>query len=278
MFFMRWLPSACVTAIGAHQSNSSQAVQRGMTRRLQADPLYANRLAKNPLHPKWRSSWIVGQPFDLLTLLEPLDPTDTRHYPQRSELAGTAVTAISSTSFVPSPTATCLPTKKWATSMYGVTACLRKRAPSTSLRCHSVKAIFVPAAKSIADWTWRRFSKEAYSAKQRSRAQRGRAVTGNTTAALIADAIQDLGHPTDEPFFSRRGISAGAVALHTGKSTRTVRRYATEPRRIRLRSRQARSFGKLKASVAPPGIAASGKRRCVCTSSYRHVLCLVSAA
>ena len=38
------------------------AVQRGMTRRLGADPAYANRLAKNPLHPEWRASWIVKKP------------------------------------------------------------------------------------------------------------------------------------------------------------------------------------------------------------------------
>jgi Replicase family len=32
-------------------------VQRGMTRRLGADPTYNNRLAKNPAHARWASSW-----------------------------------------------------------------------------------------------------------------------------------------------------------------------------------------------------------------------------
>ena len=53
--------------------NFAAAVQRGMTRRLGADAAYANRLSKNPLHPHWRTSWIARQPFDLATLLEPLD-------------------------------------------------------------------------------------------------------------------------------------------------------------------------------------------------------------
>lgn len=64
------------------------AVQRGMTRRLRADPCYANRLAKNPQHPRWRTSWLIGEPFDLKKLLEPLDREDTRPFAQRSEIAG----------------------------------------------------------------------------------------------------------------------------------------------------------------------------------------------
>ncbi len=75
---------ALTTPVGMSASHRSapiqlcQAIQRGMTRRLQADPLYANRLAKNPLHRDWRASWIAPQPYDPLTLLEPLDPADTR--------------------------------------------------------------------------------------------------------------------------------------------------------------------------------------------------------
>ena len=64
------------------------AVQRGMTRRLGADPAHANRLAKNPLHPQWRASWIVGEPYNLATLREPLDYEDTRWYQRRTEIEG----------------------------------------------------------------------------------------------------------------------------------------------------------------------------------------------
>ena len=59
-----------------------------MTRRLGADPAYANRLAKNPLHPEWRASWIVGEPYDLATLREPLDNEGTRRFERRLEIAG----------------------------------------------------------------------------------------------------------------------------------------------------------------------------------------------
>ena len=57
-------------------------VQRGMTRRLCADPAYANRLAKNPLHPRWRKSWLIGEPFDLTEA--PRTPEPRGHPPLRS--------------------------------------------------------------------------------------------------------------------------------------------------------------------------------------------------
>ena len=38
-------------------------VQRGMTRRLGADSYYVNRIAKNPNHERWRSSWIAPLPY-----------------------------------------------------------------------------------------------------------------------------------------------------------------------------------------------------------------------
>jgi hypothetical protein len=48
-------------------------IQRGMTRRLGADPGYVNRIAKNPHHQRWRSSWLAAKPYALGDLLDALD-------------------------------------------------------------------------------------------------------------------------------------------------------------------------------------------------------------
>ena len=58
-------------------------VQRGYTRRLNADRSYANRFAKNPLCSQWRAQWLAPQPADLLTLLEPLSRSDLAQAPAR---------------------------------------------------------------------------------------------------------------------------------------------------------------------------------------------------
>lgn len=58
------------------------AISRGMTRRLGADPGFRNYLIKNPLHPHWRTWWGQSQAyvlFDLAVFLEPEDMRIVRH-------------------------------------------------------------------------------------------------------------------------------------------------------------------------------------------------------
>ena len=54
----------------------AQDICRAYARRLGADLRYTNRLAKNPLHPRFRTSWFAAQPYMLGQLLEPLDRRD----------------------------------------------------------------------------------------------------------------------------------------------------------------------------------------------------------
>ncbi len=63
-------------------------VQRGMTKRLGADPAYCNRLAKNPSSPRWRTSWYANKPYTLNDLLGALDRTDVRKPDCRTETSG----------------------------------------------------------------------------------------------------------------------------------------------------------------------------------------------
>jgi hypothetical protein len=190
-----------------------------------------DRLAKNPLHRDWRASWIAPQPYDLLTLLEPLDPADTRHYPQRSETEGDSRHCDlfhELRSFAYSNVLAYIEMGNfdaWRNRLLEAARDLNTFAlplGESDLRS---------AVKSTATWTWRRFSKEGLSEIQRARARRGRSIAANTTAALIADAIQELGDPTmGSSLLLRGGTTARDIAVYTGRSERTVRRYAAVPR------------------------------------------------
>ena len=211
--------------------SGASVIARGMTRRLHADPTYSNWLAKNPLHRQWRASWIVGQPFDLVTLLEPLDRDDVRPFARRSEMVGIS--------------------RNWEVfeelrrfAYRNVLAYLEMGNPDAWRRhlLEEARAINIgfalplhlgdlrQIARSVAKWTWRKFSRERFSEIQRSRALQGRSLAANSTRALIADAIQELGVPTT-PLSPRGGITARDVAVYMGRSERTVRHYAAEPRK-----------------------------------------------
>ena len=166
---------------------------------------------RNPLHQKWRSSWIVGQPFDLLTLLSPSIARTLDTILNGRRLKGQPFTAMSSTSFVPSPTATCLPTKQWATSMRGDNRLLEEAHTLNIFALPLSESDLRSTVKSIADWTWRRFSKKRFSDIQRDRARCGRALVAQSTAALIENAINALGN---EGPLSLRGASPRVTSLY----------------------------------------------------------------
>jgi hypothetical protein len=58
------------------------AIERGMLRRLQADPGYRGPLAKNPLSPRWRVRWGAPFPYALDTLDGFLERADKRPAPR----------------------------------------------------------------------------------------------------------------------------------------------------------------------------------------------------
>lgn len=58
------------------------AIERGMLRRLRADPGYRGPLAKNPLSPRWRVRWGAPFPYALDTLDGFLERSDKRPAPR----------------------------------------------------------------------------------------------------------------------------------------------------------------------------------------------------
>lgn len=152
------------------------AVQRGMTRRLGADPAYPNQLAKNPLHPRWRASWLNWEPFDLNRLLEPLGREDTRPSVRRREIAGISrncdlfddlrcfayvrVLAYKEKSNLDTWCARLLEEARAINSCF-----------SLPLSIGELRQI----ARSVAKWTWRKFNPLNLSLKTLPRAKRGEA-------------------------------------------------------------------------------------------------------
>jgi hypothetical protein len=64
------------------------AVERGMRRRLDADPGYTGTIAKNPLHVDWRVEWQARKPYDLDDLARELSKEDMRAEFRRPHEAG----------------------------------------------------------------------------------------------------------------------------------------------------------------------------------------------
>jgi hypothetical protein len=58
-----------------------EATERGLARRLGADRFYAGLVAKNPLHGRWRTEWLVAAPYTLADLASWLDQHDMRPDP-----------------------------------------------------------------------------------------------------------------------------------------------------------------------------------------------------
>ncbi len=66
----------------------AEAVQRGMSRRLEADPGYAGLIAKNPRHDDWRTQWLAPNAYDLADLAGWLTDADMRFRPKTREDMG----------------------------------------------------------------------------------------------------------------------------------------------------------------------------------------------
>ena len=58
--------------------NYLEAIRRGMTRRLGADPHFGHYLAKNPLHPQWRTTWLSTKAHSLNDMSVWLEAEDMR--------------------------------------------------------------------------------------------------------------------------------------------------------------------------------------------------------
>jgi hypothetical protein len=82
---MNWL---LTTPVAKHQFAQLKplkffaAVQRGITRRMDADRHFAGDLIKNPAHPDWLVEWRRPEPYTLAELDDALFPHDKRYEPR----------------------------------------------------------------------------------------------------------------------------------------------------------------------------------------------------
>jgi replicase family protein/primase-like protein len=146
------------------------AVERGIARRLDADRHYSGLITKNPVHPHWRVEWRRDDPYTLSELadwlfFEDMRPDATiettlgagrnctvfdelRHIAYREVLAFKRDGSL----------------EGWASRCEGRAVALNQRFPQP-MRQSEVRVI----ARSVARWTWRNFSGEKFSARQRHR-------------------------------------------------------------------------------------------------------------
>lgn len=164
-------------------------VERGMSARLRADPAYAMRFAKNPGHPYWRTSWLTPRPFELNELLQRLDRKDMRKGRDRSDLVGYGrhVDLFNRVRVIAYRNVLAFKNQggsqeQWARRLIEVAAEANSDF-SLPLPIPDVRS----TARSIARWTWRRFSTAGFSQLQARRAVIGNERRGQETIARLTE-------------------------------------------------------------------------------------------
>lgn len=150
------------------------AVQRGFTNRLGADKHFVGLMVKNPLHSEWLVEWRRDEPYTLDELADWLFDHDTRFDPRPEAQFGAGRNV---TTFDDLRAFSYREVLKFKRARRDVTAfAARLEAVAIGINHQfqrpmaysEVRAI----AKSVARWTWRRFSPEQFSEIQRSRIAR----------------------------------------------------------------------------------------------------------
>ena len=167
-------------------------IQRGMTRRLGADPTFNNRLAKNPTHARWASTWYAPHPYALVDLLEVLDKRDVMRPASRGEFHGVSRNCDlfdvlrqhaykQVLTFKPRGNAT------WFEHLLTFAEAINQEF-AFPLSISEVRQI----ARSVANWTWRTFSDGRFSQIQARRGSSGGQKSGqrrSREAEGAADAV-----------------------------------------------------------------------------------------
>nr|WP_254226876.1 replication initiation protein [Burkholderia gladioli] len=163
------------------------AVQAAYIARLHADPGYAGLIAKNPFHAAWITDW-VNHLYDLAELAEYVELP--KRLPKRAEVGlGRHCTLFDDLrawayTWVREYKRNGASFEQWQAAALGQ-AQLLNDFPSP-LAFGDVKA----TARSVARWTWTRFSDEAFSAIQSVRGRRG---GRPATTTLNGEPWADLG-------------------------------------------------------------------------------------
>jgi hypothetical protein len=148
------------------------AIERGIARRLSADPRYAGLIAKNPLHPDWRVEWRREEPYSLGELESWLFPRD--------------MAAVASVANAVGLGRNCAIFDGLRTFAYCKVLAFKRQVDLEAFRRHlEQRAMLINndfdqplhfkelrcIARSVARWTWRQFSE---SGQQTWRSGRGR--------------------------------------------------------------------------------------------------------
>jgi hypothetical protein len=152
------------------------AVERGIARRLQADPQYAGLIAKNPMHACWKVEWRRDAAYTLEELADNLFERDMRPEPTLDLTlgAGRNVTLFDELRTVAYREVCAYQRDRDRNSWLGRCAQLAVAINSQfprPMKLSEVRAI----AKSVANWTWRHFSTEGLVARQSVLGRRGMA-------------------------------------------------------------------------------------------------------
>ena len=144
------------------------AVERGIGRRIDADRQYSGLIVKNPLHADWRVEWRREEPYTLAELADWLFYEDMRPQPaaQMTFGAGRNCTIFDELRTIAYREVrefkhTGQSEEAFRARLERVALGINLQFP-VALKLGEVRAI----AKSVAKWTWRRFSREKFSARQ----------------------------------------------------------------------------------------------------------------
>ncbi len=199
------------------------AVVRGMTRRLDADPHYARVLAKNPLSSQWRTEWLRSECYSLGELGNYLHAKNTRFAAPSTgggsggrnvtlfdELRGTAY------SLVLKYKRAGYQAEDFQRRLFELGMQMNLADNPVPLPCSEVRHI----SKSVAKFTWQEFSEREFSRLQSYRAKQKSLKSCHAVEDLKAHA----GNPPNRPMPAR---DLGSIL---GLSARSARRYWAQPR------------------------------------------------
>jgi hypothetical protein len=172
------------------------AVERGISRRIGADRHFAGLLVKNPLHPGWRVEWRREEPYALPELADWLFPEDMRPDPTVETTLGAGRNCTIFDELRVMAYREVREFKRngsfdaFRARLERVALGINMQFPQ-ALKLAEVRAI----AKSVAKWTWRRFSEEKFSRIQAARGARRAAqmweghVSAESTKPWVAEGI-----------------------------------------------------------------------------------------
>jgi hypothetical protein len=154
------------------------AVERGLTRRLNADRAYTGLISKNPLHDHWDVRWLRNAPYSLADIEGWLFKRDMRPYAVPNVMAGFSRNCAIFDNLRQHAYAEVRNAKGAGKTIAAFQAHLERRALElnrvfpTALPLSEIRAI----AKSVAKWVWGKFSSEKFRQWQSRRGQRGNEV------------------------------------------------------------------------------------------------------